>query len=219
MITPPFSPCTSPEKRTKKQKAAIFSAWVKTLTDAESRKTENDRRRVEEASRWPNVRSNSRSGRPAIRGQRSSSTAANGIARDPVKPHVPALLHSFEKACAHQARLRELAGQRTIRWRARVAVNRVWQAIFGTGLVETAEDFGTRTPVPEYLDLLDWLAVDFMEHGWSHKHLIETDCHQRNVSAVRRRHADTTGARSQESFVRRAAPVSAWTPRSFATRR
>ena len=50
---------------------------------------------------------------------------------------------------------------------ARVAVNHIWQAIFGTGLVETAEDFGTRAPVPEYRDLLDWLAVDFMEHGWS----------------------------------------------------
>ncbi len=57
---------------------------------------------------------------------------------------------------------------------ARVAVNRVWQAIFGEGLVETPEDFGTRSPVPEQRELLDWLAVDFMEHGWSQKHLIKT---------------------------------------------
>ena len=57
---------------------------------------------------------------------------------------------------------------------ARVAVNRIWQAIFGEGLVETPEDFGTRAPVPEYRELLDWLAVDFMEHGWSQKHLIRT---------------------------------------------
>jgi hypothetical protein len=55
---------------------------------------------------------------------------------------------------------------------ARVVVNRIWQAIFGAGLVETPEDFGTRAPVPEYLELLDWLAVDLMEHGWSQKHLI-----------------------------------------------
>ena len=57
---------------------------------------------------------------------------------------------------------------------ARVAVNQTWQAIFGTGLVETAEDFGTRAPTPEYRELLDWLAVDFMENGWSRKHLIRT---------------------------------------------
>lgn len=55
---------------------------------------------------------------------------------------------------------------------ARVAVNRIWQSIFGTGIVETAEDFGTRTAVPEYRDILDYLAVDFMERGWSQKEMI-----------------------------------------------
>jgi Protein of unknown function (DUF1553) len=94
-----------------------------------------------------------------------------------VKPYVPAMLHSLDKKePGVPTRLdfaRWLASERSP-LAARVAVNRVWQAMFGTGLVETAEDFGTRTPVPEYLDLLDWLAVDFMEHGWSHKHLIET---------------------------------------------
>jgi len=57
---------------------------------------------------------------------------------------------------------------------ARVAVNRIWQAIFGDGLVETSEDFGTRTAIPEHADLLNYLAVELMEHGWSQKHLIKT---------------------------------------------
>jgi len=93
-----------------------------------------------------------------------------------VEPHAPNLLHSLEKKPGMPTRLdfaRWLVDKRSP-LAARVQVNRVWQALFGTGLVETAEDFGTRTPVPEYLDLLDWLAVDFMEHGWSHRHLLET---------------------------------------------
>lgn len=92
-----------------------------------------------------------------------------------VAPHTPAALHPLPPG----AKADRLA---FARWlvdvrsplAARVAVNRVWQAIFGTGLVETAEDFGTRAPVPEQLALLDWLAVDFMEHGWSQRHLLRT---------------------------------------------
>lgn len=56
---------------------------------------------------------------------------------------------------------------------ARVAVNRAWQAIFGQGLVETSEDFGQRTPEPEHRELLDALATEFMENGWSQKRLLQ----------------------------------------------
>jgi hypothetical protein len=54
---------------------------------------------------------------------------------------------------------------------ARVLVNRVWQHHFGVGLVGTPSDFGLRAPAPSHPELLDWLALRFMEDGWSLKSL------------------------------------------------
>ncbi len=101
-----------------------------------------------------------------------------------VEPGVPAFLHPFPKdAPPNRLGFAQWLVDRNSPTTARVFVNRVWQSIFGIGLVETAEDFGVRASTPSHPELLDWLAVEFMEptfhvrsgeQPWSLKHLVRT---------------------------------------------
>ena len=56
---------------------------------------------------------------------------------------------------------------------SRVVINRYWQLVFGTGIVATAEDFGLQGDLPTHPELLDWLAVEFIESDWNLKHMLK----------------------------------------------
>jgi hypothetical protein len=91
---------------------------------------------------------------------------------DAVSPGVPAALHPFPKdAPPNRLGLAKWIVDRNNPLTARVIVNRIWQQYFGQGLVTTPEDFGSRCERPSHPELLDWLAVEFIESGWSVKHI------------------------------------------------
>lgn len=92
-----------------------------------------------------------------------------------VEPGVPAFLHALPAKLTpdEPARLTfaRWVAARNSPTTARSFVNRVWQSYFGTGLVETPEDLGKQSPAPSHPELLDWLAVEFMDGGWKVKDL------------------------------------------------
>ena len=165
------------EMRTQGERRAIFTAWRKSIEELEALEQEIDGLYAGFPDAPDIGRFFSLSQRPREH-QRDTFVLDGGIWDQPldkVGPHVPSVLHPL-KETGDPPRLefaRWLVDRRSP-LTARVQVNRVWQAMFGTGLVETSEDFGTRAPRPEYQELIDWLAVDFMNHDWRLKNLLRT---------------------------------------------
>lgn len=171
------------DQRTAEQQAAIFTYWRTTVPDF---KAANEQ--IEALwQQWPTgstsltlqQRMNPRDTRLLKRGDFLKPDKS-------VQPGVPAVLHPL----AQTDNSKELNRLTLARWlvdrrsptAARVIVNRVWQAYFGTGLVSTSEDLGTQSEVPSHPELLDWLAVELMSPEtllpgemavapWSLKHL------------------------------------------------
>ncbi len=91
-----------------------------------------------------------------------------------VVARTPAVLHPLDSHDPQTLNRLDLANwivSRDNPLTARVVVNRWWGELFGQGLVTTPEDFGSQGERPSHPELLDWLAVEFMENGWSMKHI------------------------------------------------
>lgn len=87
-----------------------------------------------------------------------------------VKPGTPSFLHPLpEDAPATRLTFAKWLVDPKAPTTARVIVNRMWMAYFGQGIVATPEDLGTQSEAPTHPELLDWLATEFMDRGWSMK--------------------------------------------------
>lgn len=160
------------ERRTAQHRAALFSYWRTTRDDwsEQNRKIEDLWAKFPEPSSQLVLASRAEPCKTAMleRGDFLKPTKE-------VEPGTPPFLHPFPKD-AERTRLN------FAKWLvdpksptvARSIVNRIWQEHFGTGIVASSEDLGSQGETPSHLALLDWLAADFMERGWSLKTLHRT---------------------------------------------
>ncbi|MSU20817.1 MAG: DUF1549 domain-containing protein [Pedosphaera sp.] len=173
------------EKRSPAQVAAIFSHWRAAILEF---KQTNDK--IEALwKQWPSgsttlalmAREDPRETRMFKRGDWLKPGKA-------VTAGVPAFLHQLpENYEPSRLTFAKWLVDRKSPTTARVFVNRIWQSYFGVGLVSTSEDFGLQSETPSHPELLDWLACEFMDHGWSPKHihrLIAASASYRQSSSV-----------------------------------
>ena len=176
---------TDPGKRTSEQSAKLFAHWREgnPAYAAQTAEIEKLYAQVPDPT-WALVAAETREKRETRLFERGEQTHPKHV----VKPHVPAFLHPLPPGDP-ESRLT------FAKWlvdpkspgAARVFVNRVWQAYFGIGLLETSEDFGHQAATPSHPELLDWLALEFMESGWDMKHmhrLITTSATYRQSSVM-----------------------------------
>lgn len=152
-------------------KAKEFEAESKKIAESELSKGDKEKRQKELEERHPSVMimremEKPRQAHVLKRGQYD----AKG---DKVDPGLPQAFSKTPEGPITRLNLAQWMIDEKHPLTARVVVNRLWEQIFGTGLVESSENLGVQTDWPSHPELLDWLAVDFMESGWDIKRLLK----------------------------------------------
>ena len=158
------------DRRTPEQEAAVFSYWRTTVPGW----SEANRRIDELWKQYPDGFSQ------LVMNERDEPRMTSMLQRgdflrptEQVQAGVPGFLHDMDEPGEKPGRLAfaEWLVDRNSPTTARAIVNRLWQGHFGTGIVETSEDLGRQASDPSHPELLDWLAVELMDNGWSLKHM------------------------------------------------
>ena len=162
-------------KRSESQVKTVFSYWRQTVPEF---KEANDK--IEALwNQWPEGAPTqtliAREGKLPGDGPRDTHLLKRGDwlkQGEKVNYGVPAFLHSLpQDADGSRLTLARWLVDKKSPTTARALVNRIWQTYFGTGLVESPEDFGTRAGEPSHPELLDWMSSVLMDRGWSIKSL------------------------------------------------
>jgi len=168
-------PQRTPAQRKQLRDHFIAVGWSKTKTllapfDQQLAAIEQERRKVEAAMPSTLIYRERKDVRPAYllkRGEYDRRDGEVGRVTSSVLPPMPATLPRNRLGLAQWL---VTPGHPLT---ARVAVNDLWQQFFGVGLVKTAEDFGAQGEPPSHPELLDWLAVQFVEDGWDVKKMVK----------------------------------------------
>jgi hypothetical protein len=164
-----------PDQRTKAQREALTSYYLQNVDEPYRKATadleEMRKRRAEVDSSIPTTMVMQEMDRPRdtvvlLRGQYDQRG-------EKVYPGTPAVLPPMRaETPTNRLRLARWLVDPQHPLTARVAVNRYWEMLFGTGLVKTSENFGTQGEAPSHPELLDWLATEFVRTGWDVKAML-----------------------------------------------
>ncbi len=186
---------TSAAKRSKEEQDAVF-AWWRSAMDPATQKLRERLARLQKEEAGIKERSTiahvmHERGEPAMahmlfRGEYDKR-------RDPVKPDTPDVLPPMPPELPkNRLGLAKWLVRSENPLTARVAVNRLWQEIFGTGLVRTTGDFGVSGELPSHPELLDWLALEFQASGWDMKRLtrllVESATYRQSAAITEQKH-------------------------------
>jgi len=171
--TVPEIAAMKPERRTKAQAAKLRLAFLEESAPAALKRLEEARlARKRFYGSIPTVMVMKES--PGIRDTFLLKRGAYDAPGEKVTAGVPAVLPAFGERPENRLGLAQWLTDPEHPLTARVTVNRYWQMLFGQGLVKTVEDFGSQGEWPVQMELLDWLAAEFVASGWDVKGLLKT---------------------------------------------